>query len=60
MQILVVTGQSGVGAFILIVLGLVGAAGLWRWIPRYVPREPRHPAPDDAERDEGWTPAADT
>jgi MFS family permease len=42
------------------VLGLVGAAMLWRWIPRYVPRQPRHPSPDEGERDEGWTPAADT
>jgi hypothetical protein len=33
---------------------------LWRWIPRYVPRQPRHPSPDEGERDEGWTPAADT
>lgn len=42
------------------VVGLVGAAMLWRWIPRYVPARPRHPSPDEAERDEGWTPAADT
>jgi MFS family permease len=42
------------------VVGLVGAAMLWRWIPRYVPRQPRHPSPDEGERDEGWTPAADT
>ncbi|MFE5672079.1 MFS transporter [Agromyces sp. NPDC056523] len=42
------------------VVGLIGAAMLWRWIPRYVPRQPRHPAPEEAERDEGWTPAADT
>lgn len=42
------------------VIGLVGAAMLWRWIPRYVPRQPRHPSPDEGELDEGWTPAADT
>lgn len=42
------------------VVGLVGAAMLWRWIPRYVPARPRHPSSDEAERDEGWTPAADT
>lgn len=42
------------------VIGLIGAAMLWRWIPRYVPRAPRHPSPDETERDEGWTPAADT
>jgi MFS family permease len=42
------------------VVGLVGAAMLWRWIPRYVPARPRHPSADEAERDEGWTPAADT
>lgn len=42
------------------VVGLVGAAMLWRWIPRYVPARPRHPSPDEPERDEGWTPAADT
>lgn len=42
------------------VIGLVGAAMLWRWIPRYVPRAPRHPSPDESEPDEGWTPAADT
>lgn len=42
------------------VIGLIGAAMLWRWIPRYVPRAPRHPSPDESEPDEGWTPAADT
>lgn len=42
------------------VIGLIGAAMLWRWIPRYVPRAPRHPSPDETEPDEGWTPAADT
>ncbi|MBM7505167.1 MFS transporter [Agromyces aurantiacus] len=42
------------------VVGLAGAAMLWRWIPRYVPRRPRHPEPDEGERDEGWTPASDT
>lgn len=42
------------------VIGLIGAAMLWRWIPRYVPRVPRHPSPDESEPDEGWTPAADT
>lgn len=42
------------------VVGLIGAAMLWRWIPRYVPARPRHPSPDEAEHDEGWTPAADT
>ena len=42
------------------VIGLVGAAMLWRWLPRYVPRQPRHPETEGAERDEGWTPAADT
>ncbi|GAA2027515.1 MFS transporter [Agromyces tropicus] len=41
------------------VLGLVGAAMLWRWIPRYVPRAPRHPSPDPGEPDEAWTPTAD-
>lgn len=42
------------------VIGLIGAAMLWRWIPRYVPRAPRHPSSDESEPDEGWTPAADT
>ena len=42
------------------VIGLIGAAMLWRWIPRYVPRAPRRPSPDESEPDEGWTPAADT
>lgn len=43
------------------VIGLIGAAMLWRWIPRYVPRQPRHPSPpEEPEPDEGWTPAADT
>ncbi|WP_438854927.1 MFS transporter [Agromyces sp. M3QZ16-3] len=41
------------------VLGLVGAGMLWRWIPRYVPRAPRHPSPEPPEPDAAWTPAAD-
>ncbi|MGR2751392.1 MFS transporter [Agromyces arachidis] len=43
-------------------VGLAGAAMLWRWIPRYVPHPGRHrsPAPERAEPDEVWTPAADT
>ncbi|WP_353816268.1 MFS transporter [Agromyces sp. SYSU T00266] len=42
------------------VLGLLGAGMLWRWIPRYVPRAPRHPSPEPPEPDEAWTPTVDT
>ncbi|BDZ56021.1 MFS transporter [Agromyces marinus] len=43
------------------VVGLIGAGMLWRWIPRYVPRSPRHPSPEPPpEPDAAWTPTADT